>query len=174
VWGGARVSSKEDSESCFAEGEIPAAGRDRRFAGASGPIASRFSRAHFAHGRVANATRAPAARARGLAVLTAGYTARLPHVAHGLPGSADARSSFTNMKLRAADPDERVNFLVVAFLTPKSWGSTWEPNDAQSHADCDRLMLRLAQLHASIAVTLRWCLVPFSRAPRVGRAPSAM
>ena len=83
-----RVSSVVDVASSFGDGRAEVAGHHHRFATATDVLAGRAARAHFAHARVADATK--------------DLGARMPPFAAPPTGIADGRRNATSGYLRLA------------------------------------------------------------------------
>jgi hypothetical protein len=111
------VSSFGDSVAHVAGGRTLSAGRRNHIAELADPVGGRISRAHFAHGRVADATAASAERSTGFAARTTGVAGWSNGAADPVTGAAHPTSPIALPKHYFAPGDDRVNSLVDAFLT---------------------------------------------------------
>ena len=115
----------------------------RRVAGAVGRFAGRFSRAHFARGRVANATACFVARATGFVGPHLGVATWSGSVADAAYGPAAAHPFVPPAKARIAVVCGWGKWLIVAFLTRRSWRAVQGSGAAGSHTAVAGVTLRV-------------------------------
>jgi hypothetical protein len=114
-----------------------------RVAGAVGRFAGRFSRAHFTHGRVANATACLFGWGAGVAGLHLDVATWSGAVAGRASGFRTAHQGRSPVKARIAVVCGWGKWLIVAFLTRRSWRAVQGGGEAGSHTAVAGVTLRV-------------------------------